>query len=110
MLLCEHAAASSTSQTNPRALNEQFLWFHAPTYDQVRGASAFGIFVVQLLMDPVGHNKKKEQSMGKTFPCRPVLRVFSFSNSHDPFGWPYTGPMNSALTFVQMTFKMSLPG
>ena len=56
MLLCEHAAASSTSQTNPRALNEQFLWFHAPTYDQVRGASAFGIFVVQLLMDPVGHS------------------------------------------------------
>ena len=48
--------------------------------------------------------------MRKSFPCRPMLRVFSFSNSHDLFGWPYTGPMNSTLTFVQMTFKMSLPG
>ena len=60
----------------------------------------------------VGHDwvKEKKQAVRKTFPCRPMLRVFPFSNSHDLFGWPYTGPMNSTLTFVQMTFKMSLPG
>lgn len=40
---CEDAAVDSASQTDSRALNGQLLWLHAPTYDQVGGASVWYI-------------------------------------------------------------------